>query len=745
VGVAGVVAVVLAFFVGLLGFREASAPAADTPAGPKVLRPAMDLANNRMHAGVYRDGHLVVDAGSLDFLKYVDGGWKTSWLLDQKDQGRAVAMVAGLSATLTLPVDETGAGPRLGPATLSLWLRGLAPQQRVSVFVQEKSVGTFEVDSKAIGRLDVPLPAGALKKGENKVRLTFRSAAALPGGRRSAAALAALALGNEPWASPSPPGALVLREVERGGQKKAALAVPESTSSRLSFYVQLPEDASLLLWHGSSAAGARAVVQVASDRSPARKLAEAASGAAWTKAEVSLDGFGGEAVRVDLIGEGGVVDWAEPTIAVKAPAPAAPPAKPVFDHVFIWMVDTLRADKVHAYNPKTRVETPNYDRFIADATQFVWAQVPGTWSLPSHSSLLTGVYPVVHKATAHQARLSPDVPFIAEELKKKGFKTALYSSNGYVSSKWGFERGWDVSRNFIRENLPNGADYLWKTGKPWVLAHAGQREFAYLATVEPHVIYNPKPAFLKLYWKEPYKGPIKPAITGVQLGFIKSGKLKVNATDKAYLEALQDGEITQSDTAFATFIADLKAAGLYDKSVVVVVSDHGDEFWDHGDVGHGQSVYQELTRIPLVIRAPGRMPLGKAVNADVEVMDLYATLLDLAGVPVGPKVQGTSLVPLSWDEVGASPRAALSMDGDVSRGLKVGRYRLVSMGGRFQLFDELEDRREQKNVLDERPIATHQMRSTFGLLHAYEARWIKSRWGTAANVASGFWADGRSH
>ena len=78
------------------------------------------------------------------------------------------------------------------------------------------------------------------------------------------------------------------------------------------------------------------------------------------------------------------------------------------------MVDTLRADKMHAYNPKTRVLTPNYDAFAADATRFAWAQVPGTWSLPSHASLLTGVYPTVHKATAHEAKLlartSPSSP-----------------------------------------------------------------------------------------------------------------------------------------------------------------------------------------------------------------------------------------------------------------------------------------------------------------------------------------------
>ena len=146
--------------------------------------------------------------------------------------------------------------------------------------------------------------------------------------------------------------------------------------------------------------------------------------------------------------------------------------------------------------------------------------------MPSHASILTGVYPNNHKATAHEARLSPAVPFVAEMMKKGGYRTGLFSSNGYVSTKWGFDRGWDQTRNFIRESLPNGADYLWKTTKAWLdlPANKGKPTFLYLATVEPHVIYNPKKEFLAKYWDKPYKGPIKPAISGLQLGQIKIGQ-----------------------------------------------------------------------------------------------------------------------------------------------------------------------------------------------------------------------------
>ncbi len=219
------------------------------------------------------------------------------------------------------------------------------------------------------------------------------------------------------------------------------------------------------------------VAQVAVDGKPARTVHEGTIGAGWTDALVNLGAAGGQAARIDLIARGtkGDLAFGEPRVVVKSPAPpAAATPQPKFDHIFVWMVDTLRADKLHAYNTKTRVTTPNYEAFAADATRFEWAQVPGTWSLPSHASLLTGVYPTVHRATAHEAKLSKDVPFVAEELKKAGFKTAMFSSNGYVSGKWGFDRGWDVNRNFIRESLPNGSEYLWKTAKAWLTPIARQ-------------------------------------------------------------------------------------------------------------------------------------------------------------------------------------------------------------------------------------------------------------------------------
>jgi arylsulfatase A-like enzyme len=151
-------------------------------------------------------------------------------------------------------------------------------------------------------------------------------------------------------------------------------------------------------------------------------------------------------------------------------------------------------------------------------------------------------------------------------------------------------------------------------------------------------------------------------------------------------------------------------------------------------------VYQELTHVPLIIRAPGLYPQGQVVHADVEIMDVFATVLDLAGVKPAPTVEGTSLTPLALDEVGQTPRAALTVDGQIARGLKVQRYRLVHKGpGRMELYDEMADPREQKDIAADHPIALRGMRGVLGLLYAYETTWSKSRWGTAANVNEAFY------
>jgi arylsulfatase A-like enzyme len=229
-------------------------------------------------------------------------------------------------------------------------------------------------------------------------------------------------------------------------------------------------------------------------------------------------------------------------------------------------------------------------------------------------------------------------------------------------------------------------------GQEMDLPGKAKPQFVYLAVIEPHVIYNPKKEFLKKYWDKPYTGPIKPVLTGIQLGKIKQGTLKVNDTDKAYLEALHNAEITQSDTAFGVFLADLKAAGLYDTSAIIVISDHGDEFWDHGDVGHAQGPHQELVHVPFMIHAPGLLPAGRVIETDVEAMDLAPTVLELAGIPVPDSMQGQSVLATALDEIAHAPSSSMTQNGTMCARDQVRALSHDPLGpGRIELYDEIED------------------------------------------------------
>lgn len=706
-------------------------------------RLAYDLLANRVHAILHLGGRMILSAGSVDFYKFVDGGWKGSWILGQRDGSNRVAYVSGLSASIGFPLDADGdgaAGKALTDLQMTIVMRSLAPGQKVSVFANEKPVTTLDI-GKDRAAYDFTLPAAALSLGENRIRLTFRNAVSIAGGKRSAAAIESIEIGPAKAAVTLAMASRALAnpaEIDLGGVKRVGLSTPEA--SRLSYYLQVPAKAKLVLAYGSAQPGVTMLIRVARDGAAPVVIFEGPVAARFADGAWDLSAFSGQAVRIDLISRGGGIAWSEPRLLVPGSVPAAA-AKHSFEHVYVWMCDTLRADKVHVYNPKTNVMTPNYDVFAADATRFAWAQVPGTWSLPSQASMLTGVYPSVHKATEHESKIAAQQPIVADLFKKAGFRTGLFSSNGYVSSKWGFGRGFDENRNFVRENLPNGADNLWATAKKWILPGKAKSQFVYLAVIEPHVIYNPKKEFLKKYWDKPYTGPIKPVLTGIQLGKIKQGTLKVNDTDKAYLEALHNAEITQSDTAFGMFLADLKAAGLYDTSAIIVISDHGDEFWDHGDVGHAQGPHQELVRVPFMIHAPGLLPPGRVIETEVEAMDLAPTLLELAGIPAPDSMQGQSLLATALDEIAHAPSTSMTQNGSMARGIKSGRYRMIHSGaGRIELYDEIEDPREHVELVGKRPIALRQMRGILALQVGFENAWKKRMWGSPASPTDAFYS-----
>jgi len=739
-----------------------AAPGRDESAGGGADRLVVDLIAARPLATVSLGGAVVIDGGGAAVWKHLDGGWKSSWRLLPATNGKGRrAAILGLAGVLHLAFDEPCEGaPPACDRRMLVRLHNELPGQAMTLFVNGRPAANLTV-AEGASTVETTLPGALLHAGDNTVRLHFRRAAPLEAadGKASAAAVERVVVGAPGVEAVRDPGAppRLGDSYGLGGDARRALA--SSGAMRVSYPLVLPTAASapleLAFAYGSQAASPGAApipmsARLVADGEGAVALWHAEARGTWQEARVDLRRWAGRAVRLELSIDGaGGGAFAEPRIVTRAPAVAvAGDGGAAAQIVIVWMVDTLRFDRLGAGAtarlPGGASLTPNLDALLAEATQFQSATAQGNYSLPSHASILTGTTTALHGLVDDSGRLGDDVPLVSERLRARGVRTGLFSSNGYVSEKWGFRRGWDAYRNFIRENLPNGATEIWKAARPFLESEArsGKRVFLYLATAEPHVSYDPAPQFLERTWPRPYSGPVRPRDTAAQLVAIKRGTLRLGPVDKQYLEALYDAEVAQNDAAFGAMVADVKRLGLWDKTAVIVVSDHGDELFEHGSVGHGHSVYEELVRVPLAVRWPARVPAGRVAPVDVEGLDVAPTVLDLFGLDEGdgPPMQGESLVRLARAPDGSAPRPAVSVHGALLRAMRLGRYKIIRSSARTSLYDLVEDPREQRDLAADprRAIALGCLRDVFALEFAFEPRWRKTLFGTPAAPTDAF-------
>ena len=307
----------------------------------------------------------------------------------------------------------------------------------------------------------------------------------------------------------------------------------------------------------------------------------------------------------------------------------------------------------------------------------------------------------------------------------------MFSSNGYVSSKWGFDRGWDVNRNFIRESLPNGADYLWKTAKAWIDADHRQARSSSTSRPSSRTSCTRR---ARSSWSSTGTSRTRArssrSLTGVQLGSSRPASSRSTTTTRRTSRRCTTPRSPRATPRSATFIADLKALGLYDKSAIIVVSDHGDQFYEHGSVGHGDTVYQELVHVPLDHpRARACSPPGRVVQADVEVMDVYA---DAArpGAAASPRPQraGDARLVAAGARRGG-PQPARRADRRRSGGARPQGAALPPGPPRPRPHRALRRARRSARAEGRRgrpPDRAAPMRGVLGLLYAYETTWSKS-------------------
>jgi len=341
-------------------------------------------------------------------------------------------------------------------------------------------------------------------------------------------------------------------------------------------------------------------------------------------------------------------------------------------NIILIVVDTLRPDRLGAYD-RTRGLTPFLDSFAQRAHVFANAYAPTSWTNASIASLLTSRYQSQHRVLSFQAAMSDQEITLTQVLKEHGYATGGFSANFLLRADLGFGRGFDAYRTLGRiekdaadrpQFVKDRADKLNREALAWLdeLASAHRPMppvFLYLHYMEPHNPYDPPAELLDKILggrARPDREAVNQRMRLPNLGTF-SDEFVQDVQD------LYDAEVMSLDGDLRQLFDGLRARGVLDDALVVITADHGEEFREHGLMGHHQTLYEEVLRIPLLISLPGQ---ERRVDVEriVSLVDLAPTLLDLAGIPPPPAFMGHSVRPLlrrraGWwpfgDRDGATP------------------------------------------------------------------------------------------
>lgn len=352
------------------------------------------------------------------------------------------------------------------------------------------------------------------------------------------------------------------------------------------------------------------------------------------------------------------------------PAPSAPASRPpirpepgVTPNVILVSIDSLRPDHLGCYGYE-RETSPHIDALAKEGALFESAIASSPWTLPSHMAIFTSLPDLVHGVDQNGLRLAVETPLLAHVLREAGYATAGFYSGPYLHPAFGFDRGFDEYTNCT--SYPKAASAPISD----VLTPSRETQIASMEDVTGPRIHEEvsrwiekreleKPFFLFIhYWDvhfdytppPPYDALFDPDYSGEadfgELEFNKGIHRGMDPRDLQHLIALYDGEIRWTDEWIGRLEGLLRKEGLLDRTLLVITSDHGEEFFEHGEKGHQKSLFDEVLRVPLILRLPGKVPPGIRSATQVRTLDIFPTILELAGVDLPPGPLGRSLVPL---------------------------------------------------------------------------------------------------
>ncbi len=426
-----------------------------------------------------------------------------------------------------------------------------------------------------------------------------------------------------------------------------------------------------------------------------------------------------------------VIQWVGGLPAAVEPV-TKPDAQADAPSVILISVDTLRADAVGYAGGAAR--TPNLDRLAQEASVFTRAYSTAPWTRPSFASFFASRYPselgVARSLglSGESCEITPyvwrtDAPTGTEQFQEAGYATAAVVTNWNLTEEAGSSRGFDsflhVSQAMLsprlRERSLSMIDDLLGPLAPEGLHHAHDlNELERADDVQTGAramirALTDRPALLWVHYMdphEPYDAPDADAELQIvpEKAETMAGLSVRTAPERERYERAYAAEVEYFDRWLGVLVEDLKAAGLWEDSLIVFWSDHGEEFWDHGGWEHGHTLYNELLHVPLMIRPPGATD-ATTVTAPVSLLDVMPTVLEMSGLRPDERMRGRSLVPLLHGRSGELDDFELCLEscvwGSVRKGVMSERYKLIHdlSNDSYELYDLAEDPREQHNVM----------------------------------------------
>jgi hypothetical protein len=336
--------------------------------------------------------------------------------------------------------------------------------------------------------------------------------------------------------------------------------------------------------------------------------------------------------------------------------------------IVLVLIDTLRADRLGCYgNP--RPTSPDLDRLADEGLRFEHSLSASTWTLPSTASILSGLLPDQHGVRVGGEALSDAAVTAAERLRDEGYRTVAFTDGGWVHHRWGFGQGFARFDVLPRTGRSADVRLIVDAALEWLESERQHPYLLLLHTYEVHQPYVDPDGFAEPFLDPEYAGRLDRRVK-----VASTRPEEYDAADAEWMLGLYDGEIRRTDHHLARLLARLRSSPRWDRTAVLVTSDHGEEFLDHGGIEHVMGrVYDANVRVPLLLRLPDGSRRG-VVEAPVSGLDIAPTLLDLAGVDPDSTLPGRSLLEIA--DGGWNGRAVTTQGIPALRNLEVDRVRL---------------------------------------------------------------------